>query len=59
MQIKVTKTKVIERGVEFEYYTGDIEYHDSYIVITYRDPQMHWIEIAIPWRIINEVEVKP
>ena len=54
MQIKVTKTNESHQS-----FSGDIEYHDSYVTITLYDSKMNWVELAIPWIIIEEIEVKP
>ena len=54
MQIKVTKTNGSHQS-----FNGDIEYHDSYVTITLYDSKMNWVELAIPWIIIEEIEVKP
>lgn len=56
MQIQITRSDGAIRS-----FNGDILYHNTYIGIRYRnsDDGNKWIELAIPWRIIDEVEVKP
>ena len=54
MQIKITKI-----NGSYQSFNGDIEYHDSYVTITLYDSKMNWVELAIPWLIIEEIEVKP
>lgn len=56
MQIKIINNEGFHR-----LFNGDIEYHNNYISIKYRIPndKSNWIDLAMPWRIIDEVEVKP
>lgn len=56
MKIEITKI-----NGSCQSFNGDITYHDSYVVIQYKPtviPITQWVELVIPWRIINEIEVR-
>lgn len=59
MQIEITKI-----NGSCQSFNGDITYHDSYVVIQYKNPNndiynQDWVELVISWKFIYEIEVRP
>lgn len=56
MRIKITNNKGF-----YKKFNGNIEYHDTYVIIRYinKPGQLYSMnETIIPWRVIDEINVK-